>query len=121
VFALHDAARDVPAAVLFCVRPLPATPLLLEGGSIYPAMQNFLLAARASGLGACVTGWHVDAEAEFRDVLGIPDDWHLAALVAVGWPSGHHGPLRRRPLQEVAVLDRWDAPLLPVDEAGPGG
>jgi nitroreductase len=110
MFDLHDHARDVPTAVLFCVHPQPATPALLEGASIYPAMQNFLLAARASGLGACVTGWHVDAESEFRKVIGVPDDWKLAALVVVGWPMGRHGPVRRHPIAEVAALDRWDQP-----------
>ena len=83
------------------------------GGSIFPAMQNFLLAARASGLGACVTGWHVDADTEFRAALEIPDEWQLAALVVVGRPAGKHGPLRRRPVREVASLDRWGEPLVP--------
>src|SRR5262249_27106934 len=55
-FALHDGAADVPAAVLFCMKELPMTPDFVQGGSIYPAMQNFLLAARACGLGACMTG-----------------------------------------------------------------
>ena len=40
-------------------------------------------------------------------ILGIPDDWLLAALVPVGWPAGHHGPLRRRPVAEVVSFDRW--------------
>jgi nitroreductase len=111
LFALHDGAADVPAAVLFCVQDQPMTPPLTLGSSIFPAMQNFLLAARASGLGASVTGWQVQAEAEFRDVLGIPDGWHLAALVIVGWPGGHHGPLRRKLVTQVAALDHWDRPF----------
>jgi nitroreductase len=111
LFALHDGAADVPAAVLFCVQDQPMTPPLTLGASIFPAMQNFLLAVRASGLGACVTGWQVGAEAEFREVLGIPDGWHLAALVIVGWPEGHHGPLRRKPIAQAAARDHWDRPL----------
>jgi nitroreductase len=113
MFALHDRAESIPASVLFCVRPQPDVPPLLEGGSIYPCMQNFLLALRASGLGACTTGWHVDADQELRDVVGIPQEWRLAALVAVGWPLGRHGPLRRRPVRDVASLDQWDTPLAP--------
>jgi nitroreductase len=100
----------VPAAVLFCVREQPDTPPLAQGGSIYPAMQNFLLAARACGLGACVTGWHLGIQDEIRAAVGIPDDWNIAGLVIVGWPEGNHGPLRRRPVAEVAVRDRWDVP-----------
>ena len=111
MFALHDGAADVPAAVLFCVRDQPSTPLFTLGASIFPAMQNFLLAARALGLGTCVTGWHVGSEPEFREALGVPDDWRMAGLAIVGWPEGNHGPLRRKPVAEVASLDRWDQPL----------
>lgn len=111
LFALHDGAADVPVAVLFCVRDQPKSTPLTLGSSIFPAMQNFLLAARASGLGACVTGWQVPVEEEFRAVFGVPDGWHLAALVIVGWPEGHHGPLRRKPVADVAALDRWDHPF----------
>lgn len=111
MFALHDGAAAVPAAVLFCVRDQPSTPVFTLGASIFPAMQNFLLAARALGLGACVTGWHVGSEPEFRTALGVPEDWRLAGLAIVGWPAGNHGPLRRRPVHEVASLDRWGTPL----------
>jgi nitroreductase len=115
MFALHDGAASVPAAVLFCVRDQPNTPSLTLGASIFPAMQNFLLAARALGLGTCVTGWHVGSEPEFRDALAIPEEWRLAGLAIVGWPEGSHGPLRRRPVHEVASLDRWDTPLVEMD------
>jgi nitroreductase len=108
VYAIHDGAGDVPAAVLFCVRDQPHTPDLTLGASIFPAMQNFLLAARATGLGACVTGWQVQGEHELREAIGIPDDWRLASTVIVGWPAGSHGPLRRRPLGDVASRDRWE-------------
>jgi nitroreductase len=111
VFELHDNAGKVPAAVLFTVRPQPVAPPLMQGASIYPAMQNFVLAARAEGLGAVITGWHDAAERALRRIVGIPDDWALAALVAVGWPRGAHGPVRRRPVDDVVALDRWDQPL----------
>jgi nitroreductase len=110
-FALHDGAADVPAAVLFCMKELPMTPDFVQGGSVYPAMENFLLAARACGLGACMTGWHIGAQQIIRDAVGVPDDWHLAGLVVVGWPEGRHGPLRRKPVDEVAARDRWDVPF----------
>lgn len=112
VFDLHDRAVDVPAAVLFAFKPLPATPPLLQGASIYPAMQNFLLAARAEGLGAVVTGWAVTGEPALRASVGIPADFQLAALVVVGWPLGRHGPVRRKPVADVAALDRWDEPFV---------
>jgi nitroreductase len=111
VFELHDRAASVPVAVLLTMKPQPATPPLLQGGSIFPAMQNFLLAARDEGLGAVVTGWAVTGEAALRQAVGIPDDFELAALVVAGWPRGRHGPVRRRPVTEVAALDRWDRPF----------
>ncbi|MGI8794859.1 MAG: nitroreductase family protein, partial [Acidimicrobiales bacterium] len=75
------------------------------------AMQNFLLACRAEGLGAVVTTWFKYAEAELRDLVGVPDDVELCALLPVGWPQGKHGPVRRRPVGEVAYLDRWGSSL----------
>jgi nitroreductase len=120
VFELHDRAEQVPAAVLFTFRPQPAVPRLFQGASIFPAMQNFLLAARAEGLGALVTGWAAAAEDLLRASVGVPDDWQLAALVVTGWPCGHHGPVRRRPVGDVACVDRWDQPLRTSERVGPG-
>lgn len=111
VFELHDRAPDVPVAVLFAIRPLPATPQLLMGASIFPAMQNFLLAARAEGLGTAVTGWAATGEEALRSAVGIPDDWELAALVVAGWPRGKHGAVRRKPVEQVTAVDRWDQPF----------
>jgi nitroreductase len=108
VFDLHDRAATVPAAVLFTMRPQPSVPAMFQGASIFPAMENFLLAARAVGLGALVTGWHATGEADLRSAVGIPDEWLLAALVVVGWPEGGHGPVRRKPAAEVVARDRWD-------------
>lgn len=101
-----------PGLVLFCVRPQAGASDLQQGGSIFPAVQNFLLAARAQGLGAAITLWHMSCEAELRSLIGIPDDWSMASLVTVGWPRGGHRTVRRRPLSEVAAVDGWDQPWL---------
>jgi nitroreductase len=108
---MHDhmaGARDVPVCVLFCVQPQRGALPLEQGASIFPAMQNFLLAARAQGLGAAVTLWHRPVEAQLRAAIGIPDDWLMAATVTAGWPVGGHGAVRRRPLDEVMSVDRWE-------------
>lgn len=97
-----------PGLVLFCVQPQAGASELQQGGSIFPAVQNFLLAARAQGLGAAITLWHSSCEPQLRSLVGIPDDWMLAALVTVGWPAGRHHPVRRKSLPEVAAVDRWD-------------
>ncbi len=74
-------------------------------------MQNFLLGARALGLGACMPSWaSYGGEAILRESVGVPDDWMLAGHIAVGWPRGKHGPVRRRPLADAVDLDRWDTP-----------
>jgi len=80
---------------------------LTEASSIYPAVQNLLLAARAHGLGATLTIWHLFREADFRRVLGVPDDHGIYALVPVGYPVGRFGPVRRRHVQDVLHWDRW--------------
>ena len=80
---------------------------LAEASSIYPAVQNLLLAARANGLAANLTIWHVMNERGFRDVLGVPSDHGIYALVPIGWPEGNFGPVRRRPVEEVRHRDRW--------------
>ena len=99
-----------PVLVLFCVQPQAGASELQQGGSIFPAVQNFLLAARAQGLGAAITLWHGSCENELRSLVGIPDDWLMATLVTVGWPEGGHRTVRRKPLTDVAVVDRWDQP-----------
>lgn len=97
-----------PVLVLFCVQPQPGASELQQGGSIFPAVQNFLLAARAQGLGAAITLWHMCCEDELRSMVAIPDDWLIATLLTMGWPKGGHHQVRRRPLEAVAAIDRWD-------------
>ena len=113
-YELHDRAGDRTSVLFLTYRFDSASPLLL-GGSIYPAMQNFLLAARALGLGACLTSWaSYDGEQLLREAVGVPDEWALAGHAVVGWPRGKHGPMRRRPLAEVVDLDHFDAPAVPI-------
>ena len=99
-----------PELVLFCVQPQRGTTELQQAGSIFPAVQNFLLAARAQGLGAAITLWHGHCDAELRASIGIPADWKIATLLTVGWPRGGHHPVRRKPLSAAAVTDKWDQP-----------
>lgn len=78
-----------------------------EAASVYPGVQNLLLAARAHGLAATLTTWHLMLESEFKAVLGIPRGVKTFALIPVGWPRGNFGPVRRRPVSEVVHRDRW--------------
>jgi nitroreductase len=78
-----------------------------EAASIYPAVQNLLLAARSVGLAANLTTWHLMAEGEVKAVLGIPASVHTFALIPIGWPMGTFGPVRRGPVEDVIHTDRW--------------
>jgi nitroreductase len=82
-----------------------------RGASVYPAVQNLLLAARAYGLGGCLTTTHVIHEEEIKAILGIPDHVNTFALVPLGYPEDRFGPVRRQPVDEVTYLDRWSAPF----------
>jgi nitroreductase len=118
-YELHDRAGEL-TSVLFTYQRYDTASELLLGGSIYPAVQNFLLAARAQGLGACLTSWaSYGGERLLREAVGVPDEWMLAGHVVLGWPRGHHGPVRRRPLAEVVYEDRWDEPARAIT-AAPG-
>ena len=109
-YELHDRAGE-HTSVLFTYERYETASELLLGGSIYPAMQNFLLAARAQGLGVCFTSWaSYGGEALLRQAVGVPDHVMLAGHAVVGWPRGGFGPVRRRPVAGATFLDRWDEP-----------
>jgi nitroreductase len=79
----------------------------IRGASIYPAVQNVILACRALGLGVVLTTNHLRCEREVETVLGLPGDVSTYALMPIGYPEDRFGPVRRRPLAEVAHADRW--------------
>jgi nitroreductase len=104
-----DHLHEVPVLILPClVRYREPTPT--EGGSIYPACQNLLLAARALGYGGVLTAWHTLVEDELKRLLDIPDEVFVAGAISLGRPAGSHGPVRRRPLAELVFEDGWDEP-----------
>ena len=81
-----------------------------QGGSIYPACQNLLLAARALGYGGVLTGFHEAVVVELRRLLAVPDEVWIAGTITLGRPEGAHGPVRRRPLSELVFEDTWGQP-----------
>jgi nitroreductase len=78
-----------------------------EAASIYPAVQNLLLAARSLGLAANLTTWHLMAEGEVKRVLGIPRSVHTYAVIPVGWPMGTFGRVRRHNIGQMIHHDSW--------------
>ncbi len=78
-----------------------------SGSSIFPAVQNILLAARAVGLGATLTTLYLMHEKATEAAMGIPEGQHSYAILPIGFPAGKFGPVRRAPLAEVVFEDRW--------------
>jgi nitroreductase len=79
----------------------------IRGASIYPAVQNIILACRGLGLGTVITTNHLLYEDDVRAVLDIPADTFTFALMPIGFPRGRYGPLARKPVSEVAYADGW--------------
>jgi nitroreductase len=82
----------------------------IRGASIYPAVQNIILACRAFGLGTVITTNHIRCEDEVKTVLGLPPEVSTYALMPIGYPEAKFGPLARKPVSEVAYADRWGEP-----------
>ncbi len=74
-------------------------------GSIYPSVQNLLLAARAMGLGASLITLPLWQPARARRILRLPRSVTPCCVVALGWPRGRYGPTSRKPVEEVTHLD----------------
>ena len=104
-----DNFESTPAVFLACLIRYRAANSS-EGASVYPAVQNLMLAARKLGYGGVITMWHGPVETELRKLLGIPDEVAIAATIPMGRPMGAHGPVRRRPLSEFVFADAWDTP-----------
>ena len=97
--------QDAPVWIVPCL--VGAAPTRTSGASIYPAVQNMLLAARALGLGATLTTLYLLHEKEAEAAMGLPPDVHSYALLPIGWPEGKFGPVRRAPLADVVYEDKW--------------
>lgn len=113
-FAQH--LDEVPAMVVVCAELASLHPSdlnlgrlsIVGGGSVYPAVQNFLLACRGEGLGTALTTLLCMFEPQVKELLAIPDGFATACHIAVGYPT-HPFPkeLRRRPVEEFAFAERF--------------
>jgi nitroreductase len=106
---LTEHFHEAPVWIVACLQDGLA-PGRGAGASIYPAVQNILLAARALGLGATLTSRHLVHATEVDAIFGLPPDAHSYAIVPVGYPQGRFGPTRRAPLADVVFDDRWGTP-----------
>jgi nitroreductase len=103
--------HEAPAIIVACaVLDHPGQDPNRYASSIWPGIQNLLLAARAAGLGAVPTTYALRFRDELHEVLGLPDDVAAQAIIPVGFPVGNFGPVTRRPAHEITMFDRWDGP-----------
>ncbi len=98
--------------VVACLRgavraPFPPIAAASYYGSIFPSVQNLLLAARAAGLGAALITLPLWSTLLARRALGLPWSIQPCAVVPLGWPLGRYGPTTRRPVGDVVHLDRF--------------
>ena len=107
---LTDHFHEAPVWIVPCLEDGGTAPNRSSGASIYPAVQNMLLAARALGLGATLTTRHLIYEAESEAALGLPPGVHSYAIIPIGYPLGKFGPVGRRALADIVYGDRWGQP-----------
>ena len=82
------------------------------GASIYPFAWNALLAARAEGLGGVITTMAIGREPEVKALLGVPDEFAVAAVIALGYPTKQPTKLTRQPVDAFTTVDRFDGSRL---------
>jgi nitroreductase len=105
---LANHIHEAPVWIVPCLEG--ASPTRTSGSSIYPAVQNMLLAARALGLATTLTTLYLQFEKEAEAALGLPPNVHSYALLPIGYPMGRFGPVRRIALADVVFGDRWGQP-----------
>ena len=107
---------ETPVIAIFCFNPKQMAitdakqnrPSVVGGGSVYPSVENLLIACRAEGLGCVLTTLLCEVEPQVKEFLAIPEGWGTAAAIPIGYPVGRgHGPLIRRPVSDLAYLDAW--------------
>ncbi len=107
---------EAPAILVFCFNPQHMAitdadlgrPSVVGGGSVYPAVQNAMLACVSENIGCTLTTLLCFDEAAVKLLLDIPDPWYCCAFMPIGYPQARgHGPISRRPVRKLAFADTW--------------
>jgi len=117
---LGEHMGEAPVILVFCFNPnhmaitdseLPR-PSVVGGGSVYPALQNAMLACVAEQVGCTLTTLLCYEEDAMKSLLDIPADWYTCAVMPIGYPvRGGHGPISRRPVDKLCFGDSFAQPL----------
>jgi len=106
-----DHFESYPAMIVACYKGgrflFPSIVAASEYGSILPAVQNILLSARATGLGANLTTMPLWHNRKARKILGLPGKYTPSFLITLGWPRGRYGVSNRKPVGDVVSLNRF--------------
>ena len=102
--------HEMPAIVMACMEfasPITDKTITQGNGSIWPGIQNLLLAARALGLGATPTTLALGDRQAVAEALNLPNTMAAYCLIPVGYPLGKFGPVTRKPVEDVMRWDQW--------------
>ena len=107
-----DHLEETPVIIVACLKAIipwfPPIAAASAYGSIFPSVQNLLLAARAANLGAALITLPLWSRFRAQRALGLPFSVAPCAVIPIGWPKGKYGPTTRRPVGEVVSLDRYE-------------
>ncbi len=117
---LGEHMAEAPVILVFCFNPdqMAITdadlgrPSVVGGGSVYPAVQNVMLACVGEGIGCTLTTLLCYEEQSMKELLAIPNDWYTCAVMPIGYPQlTGHGPISRRPVEKLCFADEFGASL----------
>lgn len=117
---LGDHFGEAPVIIVFCFSPGQmaitdadlSRPSVVGGASVYPAIENLMLACVSEGVGCTLTTLLCLEEAAVKTLLEIPDDWYTCAAIPLGYPRGKgHGPIRRKTPEQLAYANTFGASL----------
>ena len=123
---LTETFREAAVVLVVCVdlRLVASTDQYLErvgvisGASIYPFVWNVLMGARHEGFGGTITTLAIAQEGKIKELLGVPENVAVCAVVPIGRPEKQLTKLRRGPVEGFAVHERWGGEALapPADD-----
>jgi nitroreductase len=113
--------QDVPVLVAVCSISGAAGPAANQSSasSVFPAVQNLLLAVHAMGMGSVLTTRWRAREDEVKQILGVPEDVDIHAILPIGWPDRKYGRGRRVPVAEVTYREKYGEPWITAPEIRP--
>jgi len=115
-FRFPENGRELAAQLAEDIKDAPCIMFALAvppggAGSVVPATQNLMLAARALGIGSIPTTLHPTVMERFNELFGIPKGTQFHFCIPLGYPKGHFGPTSRKPTTETTFLNTWASPV----------